>query len=123
MVYIPTEKRYERYIEKELTSIVDDGLQFTSRTHKSSDKWYDRNLCLVGEDFIQFVKETQKDTYDTLFKKYGESTDSNILKRLDKEIENKGLIHVLRKGFNDVHGGNIKTVHFQPDSLSNPWVV
>ena len=52
MVYIPTEKRYERYIEKELTSIVDDGLQFTSRTHKSSDKWYDRNLCLVGEDFI-----------------------------------------------------------------------
>ncbi len=119
MVYIPTERRFEEHIEKYLTSIVDDGLQFTSRTHKSSDKWYDSNLCSVGEDFIQFVKETQKETYDTLFKKYGESTDSNILKRLDKEIENKGLIHVLRKGFNDVHGGNIKTVYFQPTSSLN----
>ena len=66
-----------------------------------------------------FLKETQKETYDTLLKKYGENTDSNILKRLDKEIENKGLIHVLRKGFNDVHGGNIKTVYCQPSSSLN----
>lgn len=119
MVKIPTERRYEEYIESYLTSLVDDGLQFTSRIHKTSDGWYDKNLCSVGDDFIQFVKETQKDTYDTLVKKYGENTDLNILKRLDKEIENKGLIHVLRKGFNDVHVGNIKTVYFQPTSSLN----
>ena len=29
------------------------------------------------------------------------------------------MIHVLRKGFNDVHGGNIKTVFFQPTSSLN----
>jgi type I restriction enzyme R subunit len=119
MVKIPTERRYEEYIESYLNSLVDDGLQFTSRIHRTTDGWYDKNLCLVGDDFIQFLKETQKDTYDTLLKKYGDNTDSNILKRLDKEIENKGLIHVLRKGFNDVHGGNIKTVYFQPSSSLN----
>lgn len=119
MVKIPTEKRFEEYIESYLTSLVDDGLHFTSLIHKTSDGWYDKNLCSVGDDFIQFVKDTQKDTYDTLVKKYGENTDSNILKRLDKEIENKGLIHVLRKGFNDVHVGNIKTVYFQPTSSLN----
>lgn len=119
MIKIPTEKRYEEYIENYLTSLVDDGLKFTSRIHKKTDSWYDKNLCSIGDDFIQFVKETQKDTYDTLLKKYGENTDLNILKRLDKEIENKGLIHVLRKGFNDVHGGNIKTVYFQPTSSLN----
>jgi type I restriction enzyme R subunit len=119
MVKIPTERRYEEYIESYLTSLVDDGLQFTSRIHKTSDGWYDKNICSVGDEFIQFLKETQKDTYDTLLKKYGENTDSNILKRLDKEIENKGLIHVLRKGFNDVHVGNIKTVYFQPTSSLN----
>lgn len=119
MIKIPTEKRYEEYIENYLTSLVDDGLKFTSRIHKKNDSWYDKNLCSIGDDFIQFIKETQKDTYDTLFKKYGENTDTNILKRLDKEIENKGLIHVLRKGFNDVHGGNIKTVYFQPTSSLN----
>jgi type I restriction enzyme R subunit len=119
MVKIPTERRYEDYIENYLTSLVDDGLQFTSRIHKPNDNWYDKNLCSIGDDFIEFVKETQKDTYDTLYKKYGDSTDKNLLKRLDKEIENKGLIHVLRKGFNDVHGGNIKTVFFQPSSSLN----
>jgi len=119
MIKIPTEKRYEEYIENYLTSLVDDGLKFTSRIHKTSDSWYNKNLCSIGDDFLQFVKETQKDTYDTLFKKYGENTDTNILKRLDKEIENKGLIHVLRKGFNDVHGGNIKTIYFQPTSSLN----
>lgn len=119
MVKIPTERRFEEYIESYLTSLVDDGLQFTSRIHKTTDDWYDKNLCSVGDEFIQFLKETQKDTYDTLLKKYGENTDSNILKRLDKEIENKGLIHVLRKGFNDVHVGNIKTVYFQPTSSLN----
>ena len=41
------------------------------------------------------------------------------LKRLNKEIDNKGLIHVLRKGFNDVHGGNIKTLYFQSNSTLN----
>lgn len=119
MVKIPTERRYEEYIESYLTSLVDDGLQFTSRIHKTSDGWYDKNLCSVGDDFIQFVKETQKDTYEKLLKNYGENTDSNILKRLNKEIENKGLIHVLRKGLDDSYGGNIKTVYFQPTSSLN----
>jgi len=116
---VPTERRYEEYIESYLTSLVDDGLQFTSRIHKTTDGWYDKNLCSIGDDFIQFVKETQKDTYDTLVKKYGKNTDENIFYRLNKEIENKGLIHILRKGFNDVHVGNIKTVYFQPTSSLN----
>ena len=120
MVRVPTEKRYEEYIEKYLTSLMDDGLQFTSRIHKSTDGWYDREKCLIGEEYIQFLKETQPETYDRIHKKYGENTDRNILKRLSKEIESKGLIHVLRKGFNEIIGGNIKTVYFQPRSNLNP---
>jgi ABC-type microcin C transport system duplicated ATPase subunit YejF len=38
---------------------------------------------------------------------------------LIKRLRGKGLIHVLRKGFNDVYGGNIKTVFFQPNSSLN----
>lgn len=115
----PTEKRYEEYIERELNSLLDDGLQFHSKTHQKDDGWYDKEFCVIGDEFIEFLKETQKETYDTLLKKYGENTHKNILKRLHQEIENKGLIHVLRKGFNDVHGGNIKTLYFQPSSSLN----
>ena len=119
MVRVPTERRYEEHIERELNSLLDDGLQFHSKIHQRNDSWYDKDLCVVGDEFIDFLKETQKETYNTLQKKYGENTNKNILKRLHKEIDNKGLIHVLRKGFNDVHGGNIKTLYFQPSSSLN----
>ena len=119
MVSVPTEKRYEKHIETELNSLTDDGLKFHSKIHKKDDTWYDKNLCVVGDEFVTFLKESQPDKYENLYKKYGDSINQKILSRLNKEIESKGLIHVLRKGFNDVYGGNIKTVYFQSNSSLN----
>ena len=119
MISVPTEKRYEKHIETELNNLIDDGLQFHSKIHKEDDTWYDKNLCVVGDEFMTFLKESQPETYENLSKKYGDSIYQKVLSRLNKEIENKGLIHVLRKGFNDVYGGNIKTVFFQPNSSLN----
>ena len=119
MVSVPTEKRYEKHIETELNNLLDDGLQFHSKTHKKDDTWYDKNLCVVGDDFMTFLKESQPDKYENLYKKYGDSINQKILSRLNDEIKSNGLIHVLRKGFNDIYGGNIKTVFFQPNSSLN----
>ena len=47
---VPTEKRYEEHIERELNSLLDDGLQFHSKVHQRDDSWYDKNLCVVGDD-------------------------------------------------------------------------
>jgi len=116
---VPTERRYEEHIERELTSLLDDGLQFESKVHQRDDNWYDKNLCVVGDEFIEFLKTTQEETYDKLQRKYGENTDKTVLNRLNKEVDSKGLVHVLRKGFNDVHGGNIKTLFFQSNSSLN----
>ena len=41
MVSVPTERRYEKHIETELNNLIDDGLQFHSKTHKKEDTWYD----------------------------------------------------------------------------------
>jgi len=119
MVSVPTEKRYEKHIEKELNNLIDDGLQFHSKIHKKDDNWYDKNLCVVGDEFMTFLKESQPEKYEKLYKKYGDSTEQKVLSRLNKEIESNGLIHVLRKGFNDVYGGKIRTVFFQPNSSLN----
>lgn len=116
---VPTERRYEEHIERELNSLLDDGLQFKSKVHQRDDSWYDKNLCVVGDEFIEFLKTTQEETYDKLQRKYGENTDKTVLNRLNKEVDSKGLVHVLRKGFNDVHGGNIKTLFFQSNSSLN----
>ena len=117
---IPTETRYEKLIINDLSTLLDDGLQFESKIHHRDDTWYDKDLCVIENDFIKFIKESQKETYDTLKRKYGQNTNRNIIKRLHKEIENKGLIHVLRKGFNDTFVGNVKTLYFQPSSSLNP---
>lgn len=119
MIFVPTEKRYEKHIEEELKSLNDDGLKFNSKIHKKDDFWYDKNLCVVGEEFITFIKESQPEVYKDLSKKYGASLNNKVLSRLNKEIETKGLIQVLRKGINDVYVGNIKTVYFQPNSSLN----
>ena len=60
MVRVPTEKRYEEHIERELNSLLDDGLQFHSKVHQRDDSWYDKNLCVVGDEFIEFLKEPRK---------------------------------------------------------------
>ena len=119
MVFAPTEKRYEKHIEAELNNLIDDGLQFHSKTHNKDATWYNKNLCVVGDEFMTFLKESQPETHKNLLKKYGESIDQKVLSRLNKEIESRGLIHVLRKGINDVYGGNIKIVFFQPNSSLN----
>lgn len=119
MVSVPTEKRYEKYIEEELTNLIDDGLSFNSKIHKWNDTWYNKEQCIVSSEFMTFFRESQPETYENLSQKYGASFEEKVISRLSKEIDNKGLIHVLRKGFNDVYGGNIKTVYFQPNSNLN----
>ena len=119
MVFTPNEKRYEIYIEKHLKSILDDGLQFSSKVHQKNDIWYDKNSCLIQDEFLDFIKESQPETFKKLKNKYGDSIKEKVLTRLNKEIEKKGLVKVLRKGFNDVYGGSIKTIFFQPSSALN----
>ncbi len=119
MVFTPNEKRYEIYIEKHLKSILDDGLQFSSKVHQKNDIWYDKNACLIQDEFLDFIKESQPETFKKLRNKYGDSIKEKVLTRLNNEIEKKGLVKVLRKGFNDVYGGSIKTIFFQPSSALN----
>lgn len=113
----PTEKRYEEYIERFLTSNSFGGLKFESRIHQKEDKWYNKDLCIIEEEFIQFFKDTQKDKYDTLLKKHGESTDSYIINRVTQKInpKNDGVIKVLRRGVSEVSVSKIQTLFFQPN--------
>lgn len=119
MSYIPrpTEKRYEEYIERFLTSNSFGGLKFKSRIHHKEDTWYNKELCIIEDEFIQFFKDTQKENYDTLLKKHGESTNKYIISRVTQRInpKNDGVIKVLRRGVSEVSVSSIKTLFFQPN--------
>ena len=119
MSYIPrpTEKRYEEYIERFLTTNSFGGLKFESRIHQKEDKWYNKDLCIIEDEFIKFYKDTQLENYNTLLKKYGDSTNKYIISRVSQKINPKkdGVIKVLRRGVSEISIGSIKTLYFQPN--------
>ena len=89
MVSVPTEKRYEKHIEKELINLIDDGLQFNSKLHKENDDWYNKKLCLVENEFINFISFT---SFIVSSKSFFSSPGYPTMKSLDNFI--KGLIFI-----------------------------
>ena len=90
-----TELRFEEWIEK---SLLNNGYHH-SFTHSNEFEYkYDKELCLVEEDVIEFIKSTQQEEYDKLYTQFDSSTDSHILKTIDRTISQRGIIDTLRGG-------------------------
>ena len=66
-------------------------------------KKYDRKLALYPEDVIGWIKETQPAEYEKIKAAQNGATDSIILERLAKAIQEEGPLAVLRQGFKRVN--------------------
>ncbi len=105
---------FEDFIEKELVRLH----KFVIR--KSSD--YDAEFALDKELVLEFWKKTQNDQLGKLKEIHGNSYEDKILERLDKELEKRGTLEVLRKGITD-HGIHLDLVYFEPQSGHNPEAI
>lgn len=103
------EQRFERYIEKLLN---DEG--YCSHLYNE----YDRVLCLIQNELIAFIKDTQPKQYEKLQNQFGADTDSKIQKRVNEEIQRRGIIDVLRNGVK-TRGAEFDLVYFEPNSGLN----
>ncbi len=104
------EQDFEEHIEERLVKSSYSSLDPTT---------YDKALCLIPTQLIEFIQETQQKTYEKLEIQYGSETVRKLLKRISTEIENRGVIDVLRKGVKD-RGCDFHLVYFQPKSGLNP---
>ena len=68
---------------------------------------------------LRFIQETQPEVYQRLERQYGEDTPVNLLNRVSKEIERRGVLDVLRKGVID-RGCRFNLTYFRPSSGMNP---
>jgi len=85
---------------------------------RDAEQHYDRALALDPELFFEFLSATQSEKVDRLVELYGEKTKERLLKRLNDELKKRGVIDVLRKGFEE---GPVKLdlIFFRPISNLN----
>ena len=86
------EEDFEDHIEAHL-----NGSGYRSR----QPVLYNKDLCLIPNETLRFIQETQLNEYQKLEHQYEDNTPVNLLNRVSKEIERRGVLDVLRKGVKD----------------------
>jgi type I restriction enzyme R subunit len=112
-----SEKAFETYIEDYLCNVH----SYRSRTSKpkGKDSHYDKNLCLDWQLLLEFITATQPDTWEKLTEQHGQATvRQKFLNRLNREIERRGTLDVLRRGIKD-YGCYFQLAYFAPVSTLN----
>ena len=105
------EKRFEQDIESFLLN--------SGGYVKGSMINYNAEKAIDIETLITFIKASQPKQWERYLRNYKNDAENKLYKRLNEEIENNGLIHVLRNGIND-RGVKINIAYFKPESSLNP---
>ena len=105
-----TETDFEDHIEQHLN-------QSDYRSLQSSH--YNKSLCLMPSETLRFIQMTQLAEYQKLERQDDGDTPDKLLNRISREIKNRGVLDVLRKGVRD-RGCHFKLTYFLPSSGMNP---
>ena len=108
----------KNYLEQDFEEHIEENLVNSGYT-SSDPSIYDKTLCLLPTKLFGFIEQTQPKTLEKLELQYGTETETKLIKRVSSEIENRGVIDVLRNGVKD-RGCDFHLVYFQPKSGLNP---
>jgi len=107
------EKGFEEYIEEHL---LKNGYV------KGSPDDYNKEYALDTKILFEFLEDTQPKKMDKLRQIHKDQYKFKILKRLNTELNNRGMIDVLRHGIKD-YGVYLDLAYFQPASKLNERTV
>lgn len=108
------EKRFEEDIENFLLS--DGGYV------KGTQATYNKEQAIDINELISYIETTQEKEWKKYIRMYQSDAPDKLYKRLTQEINNNGLLYVLRHGIND-RGARIKVASFRPESSLNTDVI
>lgn len=112
---MPTEKKFEDFIEDNLLKIKDTNAPNYKSLHFNT---YNRELCLIENEVLDFIQKTHPKEWEKLGQTLGNNRDSKFLEALSETIIKHGVVHVLRNGFN-TKGQAFKLCFFEPKSGLN----
>lgn len=110
MSEIRTEKTFEAAIEEHLLK---------SSYEQGDASNFDAKIALDSTTLFSFLKETQPKKWDKISKIHGAAVEQKVLHRLVKELEVRGMLDVIRKGFID-YGVKFDLCYFRPETSLNP---
>ncbi|MGN4696921.1 type I restriction endonuclease subunit R [Bacillus cereus group sp. MYBK185-1] len=83
---------------------------------------YNREQAIDMVNLLNFIKSSQPKQWERYVRNYREDAEKKLYKRLAEEIEDKGILYVLRYGIND-RGVKLSLAYFRPETNLNPKVV
>ncbi|ACB84384.1 type I restriction endonuclease subunit R [Natranaerobius thermophilus] len=88
---------------------------------KGDPSEFAREKALFPKTFIAFIKDTQPDKWEKLERMHGDQVEEKVIYRLTRELSQRGMLDVLRKGITDF-GVKLTTAYFPPASGLNPEI-
>lgn len=106
------EIEFEKHIERELVNLH-------KYRKRNPEKDYDKETTFDKELLFEFLRSTQKEKIQKLEEIYGDAFESRVIRRIDEQIQTRGVIDILKKG---VEEGPVKLdlMYFKPTTSLNP---
>ncbi|WP_138205116.1 type I restriction endonuclease subunit R [Haloimpatiens lingqiaonensis] len=108
-----TEKGFEEYVEEHLLK---------SGYVKGNSNDYNKEFAFDTKILFDFLEDTQPKKMERLKEIYKDQYQFKVLNRLNRELNNRGMIDVLRHGIKD-YGVYLDLAYFQPASKLNEKTV
>ena len=108
-----SEKGFEEYVEEHLLK---------SGYVKGNPNNYNKEFALDTKILFDFLEDTQPKKMERLKEIYKDQYQFKVLNRLNRELNNRGMIDVLRHGIKD-YGVYLDLAYFQPASKLNDEMV
>ena len=109
------EVRFEQDIE---CAMVKHGW----KSERFQEIGYDATLGLCPNKVLRFIHATQEKTWRQFEKTFGSSAVETFFKQLDKEIQSKGLLDIIRHGLK-IRNYTFKLMEFKPSSSLNDMLL
>lgn len=108
----------ERTFEEEIEYCLTSTGKRPEKYVKGNPADFDRKMAMDKKTVIAFIQETQPDKWSDLCKRHGSDVEDGFIKRLNDELNNRGMIDVLRHGIIDL-GVEVRLAFFKPGSGMN----
>ncbi|MCR9098939.1 MAG: DEAD/DEAH box helicase family protein [bacterium] len=86
---------------------------------KGDAEKFDAAIALDPSTLFAFLQGTQPQKWEKIHKIHGTAVEQKLLNRLTKEIDLRGMLDVVRKGFTD-YGVKFDLAYFRPETTLNP---